>query len=169
MRIFSCVLLHAYSPCVRDKPAVVLRMGVPHREGLDTHAGLESCVTILPNSDTFSFRLLEGVCVNATASSRLPAVSRRHRVTKIKRFACVSNQYRTWQGSPEWFWIAASQMLCVPCSAATVRYRLFSMHPTAICQVSEEIRESHHRLEKGKHRRHRNKMRTTRQISRSKE
>jgi hypothetical protein len=76
MRIFSCVLLHAYSPCVRDKPAVVLRMGVPHREGLDTHAGLESCVTILPNSDTFSFRLLEGVCVNATASSRLPAVSR---------------------------------------------------------------------------------------------
>jgi hypothetical protein len=51
-------------------------MGVPHCEGLDTHAGLESCVTILPNSDTFSFRLLEGVCVNATASSGLPAVSR---------------------------------------------------------------------------------------------
>ncbi len=30
----------------RDKPAGYLRMGVPHGEGLATHAGLESCVAV---------------------------------------------------------------------------------------------------------------------------
>jgi len=29
-----------------DKPAVVCGMGVPHGEGLATHAGLESCAAI---------------------------------------------------------------------------------------------------------------------------
>src|SRR4029077_6571479 len=44
-----------------------------------------------------------------------------------------------------------------------------SMHPTGICQGSEEMRESHDRLEKGRHRPHPDKMRTTRQICRGKE
>jgi hypothetical protein len=48
------------------------------------HAGLESCVAIrhdlgpggliFANSDSFSSRLLEGVCVRATVSMRLPPV-----------------------------------------------------------------------------------------------
>ena len=44
----------------------------------------------------------------------------------------------------------------------------FQCIPQKICQVSGEIRESHDRLEKGKHRSDRDKMRTARQISRSK-
>ena len=112
VRPASCL----FSLCAGTNRRVVLRMGVPHREGLDTHAGLESCVAILPNSDTFSFRLLEGV---ASTRPRVHGCRRflaGHCVTKINRFACVSNPVQ-----PEWFRIPASQMLCVPCSAATVR------------------------------------------------
>ncbi len=100
----------------RDKPAGCAADGNSASRRVRHPRGLESCVAVLSNSDTFSFRLLEGV---ASTRPRVHACRRflaRHCVTKIKRFACVSNPVQ-----PEWFRIPASQMLCVPCSAATVR------------------------------------------------
>ena len=97
--------------------------------------------------------------------------SARHCVTKIIGFACVSNPVqnmariaRVVPGCPHPQTIVRTLLGCYGKTN-----RLFSMHPTAICQVSEEMRESHGRIEKGKHRPHRDKMQTARQISRSKE
>jgi hypothetical protein len=100
----------------RDKPAGCAADGNSASRRVRHPRGLESCVAVLSNSDTFSFRLLEGVCVNATASSRLPAVSRPPLRDKNKT-VCLCLRSRTARVVPD----SASQMLCVPCSAATVR------------------------------------------------
>jgi hypothetical protein len=52
---------------------------------------------MLSNSDTFFFSLLEGVYVKATASSRLPAASRRHTVKTNP----VENMARIGRGIPD--------------------------------------------------------------------
>jgi hypothetical protein len=62
--ILSCVLLHAYSPCAPGSTGGLLRMGVPHGEGLATHAGLESCVAVRKFNHEASIKERAGMVTN---------------------------------------------------------------------------------------------------------
>jgi hypothetical protein len=95
----------------RDKPAGVCGSEFRYGEGLATDAGLESCVAMLSNSDTFSSRLLEGFCVKATANSRLPEVSRPLRDNN--KTVCLCLKFSTEHGKdrPSGYGLSASQKI----------------------------------------------------------
>jgi hypothetical protein len=163
MRIFSCVLLHCYLLVRRSKPAGVCGSEFRYGEGLATDAGLELCVAMLSNSDTFCSRLLEGFWVKATANHACRRFL--ERLSDDNKTVCLCLKFSTEHGKdrPSGPGCPHHKRLCVPCSAATVGLLIDFQ-----C-ITGEMRESHDRFEKGKHSPDRDKMRTARQIPRSKE